>query len=67
MSPKEIIEKLLERDSYETLIWLQFLANKMSCNTCVQTRKQQSGNPPHCHKCIPAAGLIKKHFGKGVM
>jgi len=63
---KEIVEKLSKKDSYELLIMLQWVVNKIDCKDCVITRKQQSGKPPQCHKCIPAAGLIKKYFGKGI-
>ena len=62
MTPIELIKKLLEKDSYELLIWLKFLANKIDCKDCIRTRKQVSGKMPKCHLCIPAAKLIKQNF-----
>lgn len=66
MTPVEIIKKLSEKDNYELLIWLQWIANKHDCKICLETRKKQSGIPPQCHKCIPSYSLMKKYFGTGV-
>lgn len=62
MTTLELIKKLINKDSYETFIWLKFLANKINCNECVRTRKKMSGKPPNCSKCVPAAPLIKQNF-----
>jgi len=62
---KETLKKLINKDSYELYIWLTFLSNKMECKDCIATRKQMSGKPPDCQKCIPVHGLIKKTFNSG--
>lgn len=64
MTPNEIFNKLINKDSYEILIWLQFFVNKMDCRDCIQTRKRGSGIPPDCSKCVPASSLIKSTFRK---
>jgi len=64
MTPIELISKLLEKDNYTLLIWLQFLAEKIDCKDCIQTRKESSGIPPDCSQCIPPKNLIKKNFRK---
>jgi len=65
MTPKEIFDKLIEKDSYEVMIWLQFIASKIDCKDCIDTKKMTSGIPPRCSDCGPAKSLIKKTFGKG--
>ena len=62
MTPIEMLVKLSEKDSYELLIWLKFLATKQNCSDCVRVRKKSSGVPPDCSKCVPAAPLIKQNF-----
>lgn len=57
---KEIVKKLGEKDSYEILLWLSFLAEKISCVDCIETCKLKQ-KIPQCQMCVPAKNLIKKY------
>lgn len=66
MTLLELFNRIIKKDSYEVLIWLKFLANKIDCKDCIATKKTSSGKPPDCSKCVPAAPLIKSNFKKEV-
>jgi len=59
MSILELINILLKKDSYELLIWLQFIAKKMDCPDCIQVCVDKN-KIPNCSLCIPPKNLIKK-------
>lgn len=61
----DIIKGILECDTYELLIWIEWYFNskRPSCRQCVETRKLCSKIPPNCLECgIPNIQLIKKNF-----
>ena len=65
MQIKEIVQGLLDIDSYDCLMWLQWLSQKkISCQDCVNTMVL-SNKVPDCNKCLPKTKTFKKISEKG--
>ncbi len=65
MTPKELLNGILEKDIYEIYVWANwfFRESRVSCVDCVNARSMISKKPPNCVRCgLPSARLIKRRF-----
>jgi hypothetical protein len=66
MKTISLVNQLLEKDDYELLLWLRWLAEKkISCIECVKTRAAMSKIKPDCSLCLPISTQITKYFSGG--
>lgn len=68
MSPKQLIDSLLNSNLYDLMAFLIWYAKRdgITCIDCIQTRAMQTNKPPDCEACgLPTARLLKKYFKNG--
>jgi len=58
------LRNIWRKDSYELLLYAQWLASKPDCRKCVKDNRFFN-KIPNCSKCVPARSIIYKNSGKG--
>jgi len=70
MSPRQLINGLLDSNLYDCLAWATWYVKRggLTCIECIQTRSDLSGKPPDCEKCgLPVSRLLKKYFNSNII
>jgi hypothetical protein len=70
MSPRQLINGLLDSNLYDILAWGTWYVKRggLTCIECVQTRADLSGNPPNCEACgLPTSRILKKYFNSSLI